>query len=605
MLVVPRTFTLIQGSGRQGRARVHGLDGFRDARAYVLLGVPGSGKTTVFRQEAQRLNACFVTARDFIWLDLPEWRKNTLFIDGLDETRVGSADLRRPLDQIRGKLSQLGFPRFRISCRDAEWLGANDRDALEAIAEGEDVSIVRLNPLGEEEIRKFLKAQLDADESKRIIQGAIERGILSLLENPLSLKLLAGTLSGTDWPNNRTDVFELACESLLDERNDEHVIATDGGANDLAVLSMAGQLCAFQLLTGRTGYCRVGGSSDRDFLALSELGSIESDVLNRAICSRLFKASHLPGQFVPIHRHVAEFVASRYLAGLVHNGLPVGRILSFVNGYDGRVVSEFAGVTAWLAALCKKSRLAIADAFLRLSKSTDLQAWKHRILEGQSQQAEIRRTAGFRYVSMRDLRSTLHDAQPTNAADLATLTIEELGGIARRIRDGNTSDWRQYWDFERGRQPARPRHEELCRDSLLSDLQPELHPLGINAQPEGHYADDKRADIRVSYRGLNVPIEIKESRHRELWSSARNQLVRKYTREPGSQGYGIYLVLWFGADRVPVSPDGKRPSSANRLKKSLEAALSPSERRMISIVVIDVARQPFGGRPRRRTSAQR
>ena len=129
--------------------------------------------------------------------------------------------------------------------------------------------------------------------------------------------------------------------------------------------------------------------------------------------------------------------------------------------------------------------------------------------------------------------------------------------------------------------------------------------LGINAQPEGHYADDKRADIRVSYRGFNVPIEIKESRHRELWSSARNQLVRKYTREPGSQGYGIYLVLWFGADRVPVSPDGKRPSSANRLKKSLEAALSPSERRMISIVVIDVARQPFGGRPRRRTSAQR
>ena len=58
---------------------------------------------------------------------------------------------------------------------------------------------------------------------------------------------------------------------------------------------------------------------------------------------------------------LAEFLAARYLTQLVGKGLPVGRILSLVCGFDGRVVSEFSGVTAWLAALCKTSRSLIIE----------------------------------------------------------------------------------------------------------------------------------------------------------------------------------------------------------------------------------------------------
>ena len=39
---------------------------FRESSAYVLLGPPGAGKTTVFRTEGGRDGCHYVTARDFL-----------------------------------------------------------------------------------------------------------------------------------------------------------------------------------------------------------------------------------------------------------------------------------------------------------------------------------------------------------------------------------------------------------------------------------------------------------------------------------------------------------------------------------------------------------
>ena len=361
MRLVPRSFTRIPESSREAPVSVECLDQFRDARAYVLLGAPGSGKSTVFRREAERSHACFVTARDFICLDRPEWRKSTLFIDGLDEVRVGSSDPRTPLDQIRAKLSRPDCPKFRISCRDGGWLGSNDREAFRALTDGGDVPVFRLNPLGTEEIWEVLKEKLEESEAKRVLDGAVERGLQQLLGNPLTLTLLARALSGSKWPQNRTDALALGSEALSTEQNGEHLVATLHAPSRSEVLNAAEQLCAFQLLTGRTGWSRVGGSADQDYLSPDDLGHVDPDALNLALGSRIFESPGVPGRLAPIHRLVAEFLAARHLAQLVDKGLPVGRILSLVCGFDGRVVSEFSGVTAWLAALCKTSRMEIMD----------------------------------------------------------------------------------------------------------------------------------------------------------------------------------------------------------------------------------------------------
>lgn len=358
MGLVSRSFTRIPESNREAPVRVEHLDKFREAPAYILLGPPGSGKSTVFRQEAARSHGCFVTARDFVCLDRPEWRTDTLFIDGLDETRVGSPDPREPLDRIRSQLSRLGSPKFRISCRDGEWLGANDQRALKALTDGSEIIVLRLNPLGVEEIREVLNEELDGSEVRRVLDGAIERGLQRLLGNPLTLSLLAKTLSRSKWPQNRADALAMGCNALSRETNDEHLVATLHAASRSEVLKAAEQLCAFQLLTGSAGWDRKASPGD-DYLPPGELRVVDRNVLNLALGSAIFESPEVPGRLTPIHRLIAEFLAASYLARLVREGLPVGRILSLVCGFDGRVVSEFSGVTAWLAALSKTSRIEI------------------------------------------------------------------------------------------------------------------------------------------------------------------------------------------------------------------------------------------------------
>ena len=125
---------------------------------------------------------------------------------------------------------------------------------------------------------------------------------------------------------------------------------------------------------------------------------------------------------------------------------------------------------------------------------------------------------------------------------------------------------------------------------MLFDLQYKLGPLEIDAAPEGRYADEKRADIRVSFGGFDVPVEIKKSVHRNLWSAIRNQLVAKYTRDPTAGGCGIYLVFWFGEELCQPPESGSRPSTASELEERLRGTLTPEEARLISVCVIDVAR---------------
>ena len=193
---------------------------------------------------------------------------------------------------------------------------------------------------------------------------------------------------------------------------------------------------------------------------------------------------------------------------------------------------------------------------------------------------------------MEQIQETLNSSSPANAADLVGLTLDALDKLADDIRKGPASAWRQYWDWNgKPRRPSKPKPENDCRDVLLSGLATVLEKYQVDAQPEGHYADDRRADIRISYgSNLAIPIEIKRNLHIDLWSGITEQLVPKYTRDPKSDGYGIYLVFWFGAEYMgAVSPEGGTPQNPTELKDLLEKQLDPELSKRIHVVVIDVA----------------
>ena len=1149
-IIVPRTCTeiLAEDADQHREKESQFLKAFRDAPVYVLLGDPGAGKTTAFEAECEEFGekACLITARDFLTFDPqshPEWHDKTLFIDGLDEIRVGANDARTPFDQIRGHLDELGNPRFRLSCREADWLGANDQKHLESVSPDSKVTVLRLNPLTDSDIADILNARLDIGDAQEFIALAQEQRVDGLLANPQTLNMLADVVAqGRGWPDSRKETFDMACCQMIREHNEEHQAAQESkspSTPDL-LLDAAGRLCAVQLISGKAGFT-LRGQADEEYPAPDQCDYDRREMLRSALTTKLFKGAS-NNRFIPVHRHIAEFLGTRHLAKVIKNELPARRVISLIAGEDGTVVTEMRGLSAWLAAHCKDARAALierdpigvglygdirefstdekhalleslnregirlgsvllktapfgglakpgmepvlreiledskrdkdhqtftrfvleilgegstlpdlsdvllktvrddtwwpdinvsallafidtypegqdktsklealladidagnvsgpnnqflknlltqqlkpavsddtcesgneglslevqqehardeervkailermrpswatpleplakeqeewldrirsneaalrencaapgllhqvaekyfgflfseddgpkaieeslrgdrnltnasleglrgtvdredipegaeilglrardqmhylglpflaglaeiertmpeedasqwsdsrirralafyhctpppdyqpqwyrqllaarpkivaevqvpfvtselhrrreviyklkelahdpdhaslaryaslpllksfptrcnlsqiehldyllwaatqhadraslqeliksklsrksmndaqrvhwlaagviiaprayndrlrgflqgregrirhlvtffenrgqvsfdesrialleflisllgsyigprqrlrgegdettmqgfslvhqlihnfaasptkyaTDALDRLLADPALSRWHDILLRAQDAQRMIRRDASYRYPTIEQVCQTLNGGAPANPGDLAALVIDRLLELADQIRCGNTDDWSQYWNEPHKKSPT-PKHEDRCRDALLSDLQLRLRlPQGVNAQPEGQYANDKRADIRVSYENFQVPVEIKKSMHRDLWSACKNQLIKLYTSAPDTDGYGIYLVFWFGKDRTQPPPSGTRPANAKELKKRLEATLSPDETRKISVCVIDVSR---------------
>lgn len=347
------------------------LSEYRLAPAYVLLGDPGAGKTTSFNREREHTpNADdeVIDARDFITFDRPQWRGRTLFIDGLDEIRAGNDDGRTTLDRVRARLDALGKPRFRLSCREADWLGSNDWARLRAVAPGGELVALRLDALKLDDIRRIVEASDLVDDAGRFIEDASDRGLRELLSNPQTLALVIEAVGGArQWPRSRIETFELACRQLVREKNEGHRRSRQAPPGEDGLLDDAGRICALLLLSGTPGVSPLASSEeeDADYPPFQRLDPIpegmaagESEAVNRrrrlALSSRLFRVvggSRQAGpRFEPVHRHIAEFLAGHYLARQIRQGLPAARALALITANDGGVVTPHRGLSGWLAA---------------------------------------------------------------------------------------------------------------------------------------------------------------------------------------------------------------------------------------------------------------
>ena len=246
------------------------------------------------------------------------------------------------------------------------------------------------------------------------------------------------------------------------------------------------------------------------------------------------------------------------------------------------------GVSQLIQHLASLPASEAAQALESLCSDETLYKWSDVLDHAKNSQSVIWRDAMYRHPSVEQIFRTLKNDLPANAGDLAALVLDCLRELAERIRTGNTDDWRQYWNEDSNGRPSVPKHEESCRDSLLSNLRQRL-PHGVNVQREGQYVAKKRSDIRAGYSDFNIPVEAKKNTHRDLWRAPQDQLISKYTTDPDTDGYGIYLVFWFGAECTTSPPSGRKPRTVQELEEQLEATLTDDEARKISIVVIDVS----------------
>ncbi len=248
----------------------------------------------------------------------------------------------------------------------------------------------------------------------------------------------------------------------------------------------------------------------------------------------------------------------------------------------------------WVGTLANRVDEEAAAALVGLAEEPALKNWRGLLCGARDQQATRRRISIYKAPSIPEIREGLRGGPPIGPADLAALVSDKLADLAHRIRNGNTDAWQQYWHTDandpKGRKITKPKTEEPCRDALLSDLQILLEPHEVDAQPEGHLAEDSRSDI-IAVHGVHaVVVEVKKTDSEDLWNAMPGQLIAKYTRDPRSGGYGIFLVLWFGTDHLKRSPPtGTRPRSPEELGRMLEGFLTHEQRRTITVIVVDVS----------------
>jgi len=395
------------------------LSAWSDLNSFVLLAEPGGGKSCAFQFEASKTSGVYVKARRFANLGAPDgWHGETLFIDGLDEMRADATSRNGPLDSIVQRLNELGRPKFRLSCREADWLVAVDHEALREVAPDKQLDALSLDPLNDDDVLQLLRRRPDkVVDPQQFLQEAEARGLEGLLRNPLLLELLADAVGG-GWPRGRADIYRLACERMASENNEAIRNARSLATPPLAqTLDDAGLLCAVLLLAGLDALV-IGTATD--LFAETAVHSLSPALgvvdANGALSSKLFIAE---GQRrFPRHRSVAEYLAARVIGHRVtQNGLPMSRVLSLMTGLDGGVVEPLRGLSAWLGVTCPLKRATLIDRDpLACVLYGDVHAFGHddklRVLDGLRRESE-------RFVWFRKGNWAAHPFGALGTADMA------------------------------------------------------------------------------------------------------------------------------------------------------------------------------------------
>lgn len=408
-LVARRVQPLEQSPDGERRLPEQALSDFRLTPAWVLLGEPGAGKSEALKmEEAQTTWGHYLTARELITANpVPEqWRGKTLFIDALDESRAEGVDSLAL--RIGNQLRILDYPPFRLACRAADWYGPSDRADLQQLSPNGKLVTLQLCPLADKDIRGILQNNHGIADPEGFTERAERQGIAPLLRNPQTLGLIAKAIREEHWPENRAEVYRLACETLAQENNRRHRDKQRNNSIEAAgILQAAGQLFAVLLLTGKSGIALAPDASDSEFPVLQQLIPADTAAATKALHSALFipAASH-DERMTPCHRSVAEYLAARWLAErLDRHKLPLGRLLNLLLGCDGGVVADLRGLFAWLAHCSPLARSRLIDidplGIVLYGDARPLGiADKRHLLQALRQQAE--RFPGFRWYLQHD-----------------------------------------------------------------------------------------------------------------------------------------------------------------------------------------------------------
>lgn len=268
--------------------------------------------------------------------------------------------------------------------------------------------------------------------------------------------------------------------------------------------------------------------------------------------------------------------------------VPLGTKTTRVDEHDHSMASlSISGLVNQISSDPSKAASVALDELCDAEKQ---HTWNDHLLHARASQKQLRRQSEFTYPEVGKVCDLLINGPPVNSADLRATLIDVIRDMNEDMRYGNRDAWKIFWNTDSWGRPTEPKVEDICRDGFLSLIQARLKRILLRADPEGHFASDKRADIVVTSPWGKLPVEVKRESHSDLWHAFKTQLARRYTIDPEASGQGIYLVFWFGGEKLTSPPQSvSRPSSAEELQTSLQSLSENAREYGISVLVVDVS----------------
>lgn len=315
---------------------------------FILLGEPGSGKSTAFALAAAAQGTAVVTAKAFVGKGVrPEGK--VAFIDAVEEYRIGETGRDRLEDLIEA-LTDSQYDRWRITCRS---ISLPRPDLVHIAKVLGDFETFHLGQLDDAEQKAILRSLGERDPD-RVLQRVNDLAAGSLMENPATLKLLHQTLgSATHAIESRGALFAHATRAMADEMNAEAPErATRSTAG--AIVEAAEKACLVLMLSGREEIWMGNTAAPRDNLVVRDdliPAGVDTQALRDAIDTPMFRGE--AGVYSPTHRMVAEYLAGRALAAATSSrdsrppALQFRRAYALLCGDDNKPAPALLGTFAW------------------------------------------------------------------------------------------------------------------------------------------------------------------------------------------------------------------------------------------------------------------
>ena len=204
------------------------------------------------------------------------------------------------------------------------------------------------------------------------------------------------------------------------------------------------------------------------------------------------------------------------------------------------------------------------------------------------EQATKRAEQAYTPATLDRVAHIVSDTLPTNQADLQMVVFDVLDRVQARVCSDDADSWVGFYQDDH----RTPKEEEACSDHLKLLLDATNPQVVFTREP--HLGSDREADIWCSITGLGIPIEAKGQWHHDLWRAAESQLGEQQAVDHRADGYGIYLVYWFGPDspkRLQGPPRGTiPPTTKDELENALGERLIASGRPKLRVKVLDLSR---------------